>query len=151
MSFQERLDAELKEALKARNELKVSVVRLIKASLKNKSIEKGGTLADEDVLSVLSTLAKQRKESIDQFTLGGRTDLADRERKELAIVLDYLPKQLSSEELDVVIRAAIAECGATTAQDLGKVMKIVIQKTRGSADGKMVNQRVRELLAAPSA
>lgn len=151
MSFTERLDAELKEALKARNELKLSVVRMIKASLKNKSIEKGSALTDEDIVSVLSTLAKQRKESIDQFTRGGRQDLADKEQKELAIVLEYLPKQLSPEELDTVIRSAIAECGATSVQDVGKVMKSVIQKTRGSADGKAVNQRVRELLAAPPA
>jgi hypothetical protein len=145
--FLERLDAELKEALKARNELKLSVVRMIKASLKNKSIEKGHALTDDDITSVLSTLAKQRKESIDQFTLGGRTDLADKERKELQIVLEYLPKQLSPEELDAAIRSAIEECGAAGVQDLGKVMKIVMQKTRGSADGKAVNQRVRELLA----
>jgi hypothetical protein len=151
VSFAERLDAELKEALKARNELKLSVVRMIKASLKNKSIEKGSALTDEDIVSVLSTLAKQRKESVEQFTRGGRQDLADKEQKELAIVLGYLPAQLSSEELDALIRSAIAECGATSVQDVGKVMKSVIQKTRGSADGKTVNQRVRELLAAPSA
>jgi hypothetical protein len=151
VSFPERLDAELKEALKARNELKLSVVRMIKASLKNKSIEKGSALTDDEIISVLSTLAKQRKESIDQFTLGGRKDLADREQKELAVLLEYLPTQLSPEELDALIRSAIAECGATSAQDMGKVMKIVIQKTRGSADGKVVNQRVRDLLAGPAA
>ncbi len=142
----EKLDAELKEALKSRDELKVSVIRMTKSSLKNKSIEKMATLTDDDILSVLSSLAKQRRESIEQFSLAGRTDLAEKEKKELEIIQTYLPKQLSSEELDEIILFAIKECNAVSPNDMGKVMKIVAPKTKGAADGKIVSQKVRELL-----
>ncbi len=143
-----RLDAELREALKSRNELKVSVIRMIKASLKNKSIEKMGTLTDDDMLSVLSSLAKQRSESIEQFSSAGRTDLAEKEKKELEIIQTYLPRQLSPQEIDDIIRSAISECGASSPNDIGKVMKIVSPKTKGTADGKIVSQRVKELLSS---
>ncbi|MDI6802003.1 MAG: GatB/YqeY domain-containing protein [Thermodesulfovibrionales bacterium] len=141
-----RLDTELKEALKSRDELKVSVIRMMKASLKNKAIEKMGNLTDDDVISVMSSLAKQRRESIEQFTAAGRTDLAERENKELKIVQLYLPKQLSTDDLDELIRAAIKEAGASSPNDMGKVMKIVTPKTKGAADGRIVSQRVKELL-----
>lgn len=143
----ERLDAELKEALKSKDELKVSVIRMIKASLKNKSIEKMGILTDDDILSVLSSMAKQRRESIEQFTSAGRTDLAEKEKKELEIVQSYLPKQLSLQEIDEIIRSAIKECNASSLGDMGKVMKIVTPKTKGVADGKIVSKRVKELLS----
>jgi uncharacterized protein YqeY len=144
----ESFDKDLKEALKSRDELKISVIRMIKASLKNKSIEKMGTLTDDDVLSVLSSLAKQRRESIEQFSAAGRTDLAEKEKKELEIVQAYLPKQLSPQELDEIILSAIKECNAASPNDMGKVMKIIAPKTKGAADGKIVSQRVRELLSA---
>jgi uncharacterized protein YqeY len=143
----EKLDAELKEALKSRDELKVSVIRMIKASLKNKSIEKMGTLTDDDILSVLSSMAKQRRESIEQFASAGRTDLAEKEKKELEIVQSYLPKQLSLQEIDEIIRSAIKECNALSPGDMGKVMKIVTPKTKGAADGRVVSERVKELLS----
>lgn len=143
----EKLDAELKEALKSKDELKVSVIRMIKASLKNKSIEKMGTITDDDILSVLSSMAKQRRESIEQFTSAGRADLAEKEKKELEIVQSYLPKQLSLQEIDEIIRSAIKECNASSSDDMGKVMKIVAPKTKGVADGKVVSQRVKELLS----
>ena len=144
----ERLDSELKEALKAKDDLKVSVIRMIKASLKNKSIEKMSALTDDDILSVLSHFAKQRRESIEQFTAAGRTDLAGKEEKELQIVRTYLPQQLSPQEIDDIIRSAISECGASSPNDMGKVMKIVSPKTKGTADGKIVSQRVKELLSS---
>lgn len=147
MSVIERLDIELKEALKSRDELKVSVIRMIKASLKNKSIEKMGALTDDDVLSVLSSLAKQRRESIEQFTLAGRMDIASKEKKELEILQTYLPKQLSLQEIEEIILAAIKECSASSPSDMGKVMKIVTSKTKGAADGKVISQRVKELLS----
>jgi uncharacterized protein YqeY len=143
----EKLDAELKKALKSKDELKVSVIRMIKASLKNKSIEKMSPLTDDDILSVLSTLAKQRREAIEQFTSAGRTDLAEKEKKELEIVQSYLPKQLSLQEIDEIIRSAIKECNASSPNDMGKVMKIVIPKTKGAADGRIVSERVKELLS----
>jgi uncharacterized protein YqeY len=143
----EKLDAELKEALKSGDELKVSVIRMIKASLKNKSIEKMGILTDDDILSVLSSMAKQRRESIEQFASAGRTDLAEKEKKELEIVQSYLPKQLSLQEIDEIIRSAIKECNASSPGDMGKVMKIVTPKTKGTADGRVVSERVKELLS----
>lgn len=140
------LDAELKEAMKSRDELRLSVIRMIKASLKNKEIEKMGALAGEDVISVLSTMSKQRRESIEQFASAGRTDLAEKEKKELEIIQSYLPEQLSQQELDDIIVSAIRECNASSPNDMGKVMKIVMPKIKGTADGKAVNQRVKELL-----
>lgn len=147
MSVIERLDIELREALKSRDELRVSVIRMIKASLKNKSIEKMGALTDDDVLSVLSSLAKQRRESIEQFTLAGRMDIADKETKELEILQAYLPKQLSLQEIEEIILAAIKECNASSPADMGKVMKIVTPKTKGAADGKVVSEKVKEFLS----
>ncbi len=147
MSILDKFDTELKEALKAGDALKLSVIRMLKASLKNKSIEKMGNLTDEDILSVLSSQAKQRKESIEQFTAAGRISLAEKEKKELEIIQSYLPSQLSLDELDSIILSAIQECGASSSNDIGKVMKIIMPKTKGVADGKIVNQRVRELLS----
>ncbi len=146
----QRLDAELKEALKSHNELKLSVVRMLKASLKNKEIEKMGPLSPEEIISVLSSMAKQRRDSIEQFAAAGRSDLAEKETRELEIVLSYLPAQLSPEELDRIIRFAIMECSASSPGDIGKVMKIVAPLTKGTADGKVVNHRVKELLGVTS-
>ncbi len=146
----QRLDAELKEALKSRNELKLSVIRMLKASLKNKEIEKMGTLSDEEIISVLSSMAKQRRDSIEQFAAAGRSDLAEKETKELEIVRSYLPAQLSPEELDRIIYSAIRECNALAPGDMGKVMKIVAPLTKGTADGRIVSQRVKELLGTAS-
>jgi uncharacterized protein YqeY len=146
LAFLDDLNAVLKEALKSRDVLKVSVIRMIKASLKNKEIEKMSSLTDDEIMSVLSTLAKQRRESIEQFSAAGRTDLADKETKELEIIQSYLPKQLNTEELDSIIRAAIGESGASSLNDLGKVMKVLMPRVKGLADGKLVNQRVKELL-----
>lgn len=146
MSILDTITVELKEALKAREEVKLSTLRMIKASLKNKEIEKMAALTDEEIVAALSTMAKQRRESIEQYANAGRTDLASREEQELSIILSYLPEQLSKEELDAIIRAAIQEAGAVTASDIGRVMKILVPKTKGAADGKAVNQRVRELL-----
>ncbi len=150
MAFLDDLNAALKEALKSRDDLKVSVIRMTKASLKNKEIEKMSSLTDEEILSVLSTLAKQRRESIEQYSAAGRSDLADKESKELEIILSYLPKQLSADELEKVIRSAISESGASSLNELGKVMKVLMPKVKGVADGKIINQRVKELLGPAS-
>lgn len=107
-------------------------------------------LSEDEILSVLSTLAKQRRESIEQYSAAGRTDLADKETRELEIILSYLPKQLPADELDDIIRSAISESGASSLNDLGKVMKVLMPKVKGVADGKVVNQRVKELLGHTS-
>ena len=148
MAILDDLNSALKEAMKSRDEVRVSAIRMMKASLKNKEIEKMGNLSDEDVLQVLSTLAKQRRESIEQFSAAGRMDLAEKESRELEIITAYLPKQLSPEELDDVIRSAISESGAKSPGDMGKLMKVLMPKVKGAADGKIVNQRVRELLGS---
>jgi hypothetical protein len=150
LAFLDDLNAVLREALKSRDDLKVSVIRMIKASLKYKEIEKMSSLTDSEILSVLSTLAKQRRESIEQFSAAGRTDLADKETRELEIIRSYLPNQLSLSELDDLIRSAISESEASTLNDLGKVMKVLMPKVKGVADGKIVNLRVKELLTAIS-
>ena len=146
MPIFERLDGELKEALKSGAKLKLSVIRMIKASLKNKEIDKTGKLTPEEIVSVLSTMVKQRRDSMEQFSAAGRADLVEKEKAELEIVQSYLPKQLSSQEVDDIILSAIRECNASSPAEMGMVMKLVSPKIKGVADGKAVNQRVKELL-----
>ena len=146
MSFLQKLDDDLKTAMKTSDAVKVSVLRMTKAALKNKQIDKQDALSDDDILSVLSSLSKQRKESIEQFLKGGREDLADKERRELSVLQEYLPKELTQEELDRIITEAIRESSAESLKDIGNVMRLVIPRTKGAADGKIVNQRVRDLL-----
>ena len=146
MSLLQRLDEDLKTALRESDKLKLSAIRLVKAEVKNRQIEKGRDLSDEEILSAISTLAKQRRESIEQFSKGGRNDLADQERRELAILQVYMPQQLSPEELDSLILQAIQESAARDEKDMGKVMKVLMPRVKGVSDGKAVNNRVKELL-----
>lgn len=148
MSLLQRLDDDFKVALKTSDSLRVSVLRMAKAAIKNKQIEKRGELSEDDILSVLSMLLKQRRESIEQFTRGGREDLAEKERKELEILQSYLPQQLTLEELDKIIIETIRESSADGIKDIGKVMRLIMPRVKGIADGKNVNQRVKELLEA---
>lgn len=146
MTLLQRLDGDLKTALKESDKLKLSAIRMVKAAVKNQQIEKGRDLSDEEIQSVISTLAKQRRESIEQFSKGGREDLADQERRELAVLQAYMPEQLSHAELDKLILQAIQESLAESEKDMGKVMKVLMPRVRGIADGKVVNNRVKELL-----
>ena len=146
MSIKEKLKADLVTAMKARAELKVSTLRLITSAIKNKEIDERKELDDEGVLAVLNTAAKQRRDSIEQFEKGGRQDLADKEKAELVIIQEYLPQQLSKEEVAAFIKEAIAETGAAGAKDMGKVMKALMPKVKGKADGKLVNDLVKEIL-----
>ncbi|OGW25801.1 MAG: aspartyl-tRNA amidotransferase [Nitrospirae bacterium GWC2_42_7] len=146
MSFLERLDEDLKKALKGSDKLRLSVLRMAKAAIKNQQIDKGRILSDEEVISILTTMSKQRKESIEQFSKGGRTDLAEQETQELSILQSYMPEQLSNEEVENIIVQAINESAAKSEADMGKVMKILMPRVKGVADGKWVNNRVRELL-----
>lgn len=146
MSLQQRIDDDLKAAMKSSDNLKTSVLRMVKAAVKNKQVEKREELSDEEIISVVSTLTKQRRESIDLFSKGGREDLAEKERLELAILQLYLPSQLSPEDLDRIIMEAIHESSADGVKDIGKVMRLIMPRVQGAADGKVVNQRVRELL-----
>jgi uncharacterized protein YqeY len=146
MSLLQKIDGDLKASLKGGEALKVSVLRLLKAAAKNRQIDKGHELSDEELLSVIGSLAKQSRESIEQFSKGGREDLAEKERLELAVLQSYLPAQLAPEELERMILQAIEESGAKGEADLGKVMRILMPRTRGLADGKWLNNRTRELL-----
>ena len=146
MPLLQKLDDDLKVAMKASESMKVSVLRMAKAALKYRQIEKGEALSDEDILSVLSGLSKQRRESIEQFSKGGREDLAEKERQELSILQSYLPQQLTPEEIDRIIFEAIRESSAAGIKDMGKVMRLVIPRMKGAADGKVVSQRVIALL-----
>jgi uncharacterized protein YqeY len=146
MTLKERIQAELKEAMKARDELKVSTLRLINSAIKNKEIDERKPLEDEGVLAVLSTAAKQRRESIEQYEKGGRADLADKEKTELAIIQTFMPEQLGKDEVAALVKETIAETGASGAKDMGKVMKALMPKVKGKADGKLVNELVKELL-----
>ncbi len=146
MTLLQRVDGDLKTALKSADKLRVSVLRLLKAAIKYQEIDRKHALSDEEILSVISGLAKQRRESIEQFSKGGREDLAEKERLELAILQSYMPEQLSPEELEGMILQAIEESGAKGEPDLGKVMRLLMPRTKGLADGKWVNNRVRELL-----
>ena len=146
MSLQQRLGDDLKAAMKSSDSLKTSVLRMVKAAIKNKQVEKRKDLSDEEIISVLSTLTKQRRESIDLFSKGGREELAEKERQELAMLQLYLPGQLSPEDLDRIIMEAINESSAEGVKDIGKGMRLIMPRVQGAADGKVVNQRVKELL-----
>ena len=146
MSLKERLKEELKVAMKARDELKVSTIRLVNSVIKNKEIDTRKELDDEAVLAVLSTSAKQRRESIEQYEKAGRTDLADKEKAELAILQTFMPEQLGSEEIEKLVREAAAETGAAGPKDMGKLMKALMPKVKGKADGKLVNEIVKGVL-----
>jgi uncharacterized protein YqeY len=152
MDFLERLGKDLAEAMKSREEgkeLLVSVLRMMKSSLKNAEIAKRGSgegLKEEDIIGVLSTMVKQRKESAEEYTRANRKDLADREDREKGIIMKYLPQQLTVEELDAVIRSTIEEAGVTGPKEFGKLMKDLMPKVKGKADGKVVSQHVKEIL-----
>ncbi|OGW55257.1 MAG: glutamyl-tRNA amidotransferase [Nitrospirae bacterium RBG_13_43_8] len=146
MSLHQRLDDDLKRAIKSSDKLKTSVLRMVKAAIKNRHVEKQRELSEEEIISVILTLSKQRRESIDLFLKGGREDLADKEKQEISILQTYLPSQLPQEEIDRLIIESIQESSAEGVKDIGKVMRLLMPKVRGTADGKMVNQRVKELL-----
>jgi uncharacterized protein YqeY len=149
MSLLKRLDEDLKGAMKRSDPVSLSALRMAKAAIKNLQIEKGRELSDEEIIGVLSTMAKQRRESIEQFSRGGREDLAEKERRELSVLQSYMPAQLSPDEIDKLIVRAIEESSARGEADMGRVMKLLMPKIKGVADGKWVNSRVKELLSSP--
>ena len=147
MNLYEKLDSDVKSALKEGDALKVSVLRMVLSTIKTLQIEKNiKSLDDDGVIQILQRHAKQHRESIDQFGKGGRQDLVDKEKSELKILDEYLPQQLSEEELMVLVKAAIADTGAVAKTETGKVMKAVMEKAKGKADGKTINKLVGQLL-----
>ena len=146
MALRERLSEEMKNAMKARDELRLSTIRLIRSAVKNKDIELKRELDDQEIVEVIAALGKQRRESIRLFGEAGRRDLVEKEEKELAILLDFLPQQLNREEVAALVEKIIAECGAQGGKDMGRVMKALIPHVAGRADGKTVSDLVREKL-----
>ena len=135
--------------MKAREELRLSVLRMTKAALKNKQIELGKPLDDAQATAVLRTLVKQRHDSVEQFRKGGREDLATKEEQEIKILKTYLPAAASDADIEAAVAAALDETGAASAQDMGKVMKVAMAKLAGkNADGKRVSEKVRAKLGA---
>ena len=148
MGYIERIQSDLTAAMKEKDELRLSVLRMMKSALKNKEIEKVRPLDDLESLQVLQTMVKQRRESIDQFTKGGRKDLADKEVKEIAIIEDYLPAAPSDDEVHQAIEAAIAEAGADSLKQMGAVIKAARARLEGkSVDGKVLSDKVRARLS----
>lgn len=151
MSYLERIQADLTAAMKEKNELRLSVLRMVKAALKNKEIEKMHALSDLESLQVLQTLVKQRRESVDQFTKGGRNDLAEKETKEIAIIEQYLPAAPSDAEVQRAIEEAIEEAGADSLKHMGAVIKAARARLEGkSVDGKVLSDKVRDKLSGKS-
>jgi uncharacterized protein len=149
MSLTEQIARDITEAMKARDSARLSALRMVKAALMNGEVAKGRALEEAEAQQVLSSLIKQRRDSIEQFKSGGHTDLVEKESAELAILERYAPPAASAEEIERAVDAAIAETGATTAKDMGRVMKGVMSALAGkSADGKVVNELVRKKLSA---
>lgn len=149
MSLKEQLTADMKEAMKAKEagKQRLSVIRLVRGAVRQLEIDGKKELGDEDVLGVISKEAKQRRDAIEEFKKGGRDDLVAAAEAEIAILMEYLPKQLSKDEIKALVQEAIAASGATSPKDMGKVMKELMPKVKGRADGKLVNEIVKELLA----
>lgn len=143
MNFTEVVENELMAAAKKQDKVRLSTLRMIKAALHNKEIDLRRGLNETEVLQLLSSMVKQRRDSIDQFKLGGRDDLVKKEEQELQIIQTFMPQQLSEAELDAEIEKAIKEVNATSAKDMGKVMKVLMPRLTGKADGKAVNERLK--------
>lgn len=148
MDILKKINEDLITSMKSKDELKTTTLRMIKSAVKNAEIAKRGKgdLTEDDIMGVLSTMVKQRKESAEQYEKANRKDLADKENTEISIIQEYLPKQLTTEELDVIIKSTIQETGVVDMKEMGKLMKELMPKVKGKADGKLVNQRIKEIL-----
>ena len=147
MSLQENIDRDFKEAMRARDDIRLSVLRMIKTAVKNKQVELRRPLEDEEFLGVLTSQAKQRRDSIDQFKSGGRGDLVDREEAELKIIETYLPQQLSRSQMEEAVAALIIELDAKSVKDMGRVMKALMSRFQGQLDGKAAGDLVKTKLS----
>jgi uncharacterized protein YqeY len=142
----QRLTEDMKQAMKQKDKVRLSVLRMVKAAVKNREIEIGRPLADDDVLGVIQKELKQRRDSLQAFESAGRTDLVDEVKAEIDVLMSYLPKQLSEDELREIVQSVISELGASGKADVGKVMSAVMPKVKGRADGRLVQSLVQSLL-----
>ncbi len=147
MDIQAKLNEDMVTAAKAKDKIRLSALRLLKTALHNKEIDLMRPLNEAETMQILSGLVKQRKDSIEQFAKGGRQDLVDKEEAELKILQDFMPAQMSDEEVEALIKKAIADVGAVSVKDMGKVMKSLMPQITGRADGKAAGEKVKALLA----
>ena len=148
MSLSERIQQETVQATKARDKARLSALRLLRSALHNREIDKRAPLSDEEVIEVLSSAVKRHKESIEQFRLGRREDLVQKEEAELQVVLSFMPEQMDEEEIKGELRSVILELGAKGPKDLGTVMKTAMARLKGKVEGRVVQQLARELLSS---
>jgi len=146
MHLKERLMEDMKDSMKKGEQVRLSAIRMVRAGIKNKEIELGRELKDEDVVGVITSAIKQRKDSYTQFLNGNRMDLAEKEKKEIEVLSIYLPEQIGEDEIKKRLKEIISETGAATSKDIGKVMKILMPELKGKADGNLVNKIAREML-----
>ena len=146
MSLKEQLGEDLKSAMKEKDTIKKNVVQLIRAGVKQIEVDKRVTLDDEGVMEVIAKQLKQRRDSLPEYEKSGRDDLITQLKREMEILMGYLPKQLTHEELEEIVKEAVLATGAKTIKDIGKVMSYVMPKTKGVADGKEINAIVRSML-----
>ena len=147
MSIEEQLLQDMKLAMKAGKKLELETIRMLRAQIKTTSIDKKDELTDSEVTQVLQKEAKKRKEAIEMYQSGGREDLVNKETAELEIIATYLPEQLSDEELDSIIKETVSMLQITSEKDVGRVMGAVMPKVKGKADGKVVQQKVKDIFA----
>jgi uncharacterized protein YqeY len=150
MELSEQIQKDMVEAMRSRDELRLSTLRMVKSALQNKKIEKRAPLDEKEAQQVLSTLIKQRRDAIEQFQKGGRQELADKEAAEIKLIEAYLPKAMGEEEIAAMVKATIAEMGSPTMKDMGTVMKNVMAKLQASGarvDGKVVSEQVKKQLS----
>jgi uncharacterized protein len=149
MKLTDRVNTDITAAMKGKDAGRLSALRMLKAAIMNRGVEKGRDLDDTEVLQVVASLVKQRRDSIEQFSKAGRNDLVEKETGEIGVLEAYLPPAASAEEVEAAVAAAIAETGASSPKDMGKVMKAVMPRLAGkNADGKAVNEAVRRKLGA---
>jgi uncharacterized protein YqeY len=146
VSLSDKIRDDLKTAMKAGDKIRVSALRMVISQLKNREIEKRSSLTDDDVIAVLRSFVKRAKESMEQYSMGGRTDLYEKEKEEMKVISGYLPSILSADETRVLVRKVINETGAASKGDTGKVMKALMARAKDRLDGKLANAIVRELL-----
>jgi uncharacterized protein len=146
MSLSERLNDDMKQAMRNQDKFRLSVIRMIRSAVKNVEIDQRRTLEDSEVLDIVTRELKQRKDSLQEFQKAGRDDLVEDLTKEIAIITDYMPEQLSEAELKGIVEETVREVGAASKADMGKVMSALMPKVKGRADGKLVNQLVQQSL-----
>ena len=146
MSLMEKLTADMKEAMKQGEKERLSVIRLVRGAVRQAEIDGKKTLTDDEVLGVIGKEVKMRRDSIEEFKRGGRADLVEKTQAEIAVLMPYLPEQLSADEIKKIVEEVISSVGAASSKDMGKVMGALMPRVKGRADGKLVNETVRALL-----